>query len=85
MQSNKIYYTKNLYAASYLVAIGYECELRFDNGVVWFDFPKDNEIEELVNAYYINKAQVDPHTMVNALKQTKDRLHNFKRAMQEGI
>ena len=73
---NETYSTKDFYLTGYLMAKGHELTLQGRTGIVTFLFSDTTALEEDVNNYYGNKANINPLSYGSSLRNLKSMLHS---------
>ena len=75
MDMEKVFRTKDLYEASFLLAEGQTLiNLEKENVHYWFVFAEQSSSELLANTYWNGKAIVNARVFVDAIRNLKDRI-----------
>ena len=79
------YYTKDFYAAGYLLAEGFKLLSHSRNGrITIFEFEGDQTVKEAANKYFTMQTRVEPVAYGNALRSLKSILHSYDKLNADG-
>ena len=79
------YYTKDIYAAGYLLAEGFKLLSHSRKGrVTIFEFEGDQTVIEAANKYFTLQTLVEPVKYGNALRTLKSILHSYDKLNADG-
>lgn len=85
MKMQKNYYTKDFYAAGFLLAEGFKLLSHSRNGrITIFEFEGDQTVKEAASKYFSLKTLVEPVKYGNALRTLKSILHSYDKLNADG-
>ena len=79
------YFTRDFYAAGYLLAEGFKLLSHSRNGrITIFEFEGDQTVKEAANKYFTMQTRVEPVAYGNALRALKSILHSYDKLNADG-